>query len=124
MGWSRPWADPCLPQAEKDILEQSLDEALGSKQELVERLHSLRARAVAAERQRTQVTVLQAWPGWCAWWGGQVLSATPSGGPRFFKLMCCSFVYSLVKAILSPSSQSETRGHGSWGLVSKQVMKT
>ncbi|KAM5216848.1 caspase recruitment domain-containing protein 14 isoform 3-T7 [Hipposideros larvatus] len=40
--------------AEKDILEQSLDEALGSKQELVERIHSLRARAVAAERQRTQ----------------------------------------------------------------------
>nr|XP_019591146.1 PREDICTED: caspase recruitment domain-containing protein 14 isoform X3 [Rhinolophus sinicus] len=40
--------------AEKDILEQSLDEALESKQELVKRLHSLRERAVAAERQRTQ----------------------------------------------------------------------
>ncbi|KAF6298174.1 caspase recruitment domain family member 14 [Rhinolophus ferrumequinum] len=40
--------------AEKDILEQSLDEALESKQELVKRIHSLRERAVAAERQRTQ----------------------------------------------------------------------
>ncbi|XP_049714930.1 caspase recruitment domain-containing protein 14 isoform X3 [Elephas maximus indicus] len=39
---------------EKDILEQSLDEALESKQELVDRIHSLRARAVAAERQRKQ----------------------------------------------------------------------
>ncbi|XP_036078068.1 caspase recruitment domain-containing protein 14 isoform X6 [Rousettus aegyptiacus] len=39
---------------EKDILEQSLDEALDSKQELVDRIHSLRARAVAAERQRKQ----------------------------------------------------------------------
>lgn len=49
------WADLSSPQAEKDILEQSLDEALESKQELVERIHSLRARAVAAERQQTQV---------------------------------------------------------------------
>ncbi|XP_059527437.1 caspase recruitment domain-containing protein 14 isoform X1 [Myotis daubentonii] len=40
--------------AEKDILEQSLDEALESKQEMVDRIHSLRARAVAAERQRKQ----------------------------------------------------------------------
>ncbi|KAF0887064.1 CAR14 protein, partial [Crocuta crocuta] len=40
--------------AEKDILEQNLDEALESKQELVERIHSLRERAVAAERQRKQ----------------------------------------------------------------------
>lgn len=112
-----------MPQAEKDILEQSLDEALGSKQELVERIHSLRARAVAAERQRTQVTLPRAWPGWCAWWGRQVLSSTPSR-TKFARLMWCSFVYSLVKAILSTSSQSETRGHGSWGLVSKQVMKT
>ncbi|XP_027626630.1 caspase recruitment domain-containing protein 14 [Tupaia chinensis] len=40
--------------AEKDILEQSLDEALESKQELVDRLHSLRERAAAAERQRKQ----------------------------------------------------------------------
>ncbi|KAM4843418.1 caspase recruitment domain-containing protein 14 [Thomomys bottae] len=40
--------------AEKDILEQNLDEALESKQELVNRIHSLRERAVAAERQRKQ----------------------------------------------------------------------
>ncbi|XP_045691996.1 caspase recruitment domain-containing protein 14 isoform X3 [Phyllostomus hastatus] len=40
--------------AEKDILEQSLDEALESKQELVDRIHSLRQRAAAAERQRKQ----------------------------------------------------------------------
>ncbi|XP_044103201.1 caspase recruitment domain-containing protein 14 isoform X1 [Neovison vison] len=40
--------------AEKDILEQNLDEALESKQELVDRIHSLRERAVAAERQRKQ----------------------------------------------------------------------
>ncbi|XP_049624636.1 caspase recruitment domain-containing protein 14 [Suncus etruscus] len=40
--------------AERDILEQSLDEALESKQELVERLHSLRVRAVAAETQSKQ----------------------------------------------------------------------
>ncbi|XP_037663963.1 caspase recruitment domain-containing protein 14 [Choloepus didactylus] len=40
--------------AEKDILEQTLDEARESKQELVERIHSLRERAVAAERQRKQ----------------------------------------------------------------------
>nr|XP_054313803.1 caspase recruitment domain-containing protein 14 isoform X1 [Pongo pygmaeus] len=39
---------------EKDILEQSLDEARGSRQELVERIHSLRERAVAAEKQREQ----------------------------------------------------------------------
>lgn len=45
-----------MPQAEKDILEQSLDEALESKQEMVDRIHSLRERAVAAERQRKQVT--------------------------------------------------------------------
>lgn len=51
-----PWADLSLAQTEKDILEQSLDEALDSKQELVDRIHSLRARAVAAERQRKQVT--------------------------------------------------------------------
>ncbi|XP_008576799.1 PREDICTED: caspase recruitment domain-containing protein 14 [Galeopterus variegatus] len=40
--------------AEKDILEQSLDEARESKQELVDRIHSLRERAAAAERQRKQ----------------------------------------------------------------------
>ncbi|KAM5310130.1 caspase recruitment domain-containing protein 14 isoform 2-T2 [Glossophaga mutica] len=40
--------------AERDILEQSLDEALDSKQELVDRIHSLRQRAAAAERQRKQ----------------------------------------------------------------------
>lgn len=45
-----------MHQAEKDILEQSLDEALESKQELVDRIHSLRERAVAAERQRKQVS--------------------------------------------------------------------
>ncbi|KAM6164700.1 caspase recruitment domain-containing protein 14 [Rhynchocyon petersi] len=39
---------------EKDILEQSLDEARESKQELVNRIHSLRARAVVVERQRKQ----------------------------------------------------------------------
>lgn len=49
-------ADLSLGQAEKDILEQDLDEALESKQELVDRIHSLRERAVAAERQRKQVT--------------------------------------------------------------------
>uniref|UniRef100_A0A4X2KU22 Caspase recruitment domain family member 14 n=1 Tax=Vombatus ursinus TaxID=29139 RepID=A0A4X2KU22_VOMUR len=41
-------------QAEKDILEQNLDEALDSKQELVDRIHSLRERAVTAEKQRKQ----------------------------------------------------------------------
>ncbi|XP_031325107.1 caspase recruitment domain-containing protein 14 isoform X1 [Camelus dromedarius] len=40
--------------AEKDILEQNLDEALETRQELVDRIHSLRERAVAAERQRKQ----------------------------------------------------------------------
>ncbi|XP_025783435.1 caspase recruitment domain-containing protein 14 [Puma concolor] len=40
--------------AEKDILEQNLDEALEGTQTLVERIHSLRQRAVAAERQRKQ----------------------------------------------------------------------
>ncbi|XP_042112722.1 caspase recruitment domain-containing protein 14 isoform X1 [Ovis aries] len=40
--------------AEKDILEQNLDEALESRQELVDRIHSLRERAVAAERQQKQ----------------------------------------------------------------------
>ncbi|XP_060242265.1 caspase recruitment domain-containing protein 14 isoform X1 [Meriones unguiculatus] len=39
---------------EKDILEQSLDEARESKQDLVDRIHSLRERAVAAERQQKQ----------------------------------------------------------------------
>uniref|UniRef100_F7G3D4 Caspase recruitment domain family member 14 n=1 Tax=Monodelphis domestica TaxID=13616 RepID=F7G3D4_MONDO len=41
-------------QAEKDILEQNLDEALDSKQELVDRIHSLRERAVTAEKERKQ----------------------------------------------------------------------
>ncbi|KAB0395081.1 hypothetical protein E2I00_003442 [Balaenoptera physalus] len=42
--------------AEKDILEQNLDEALESRQELVNRIHSLREQAMAAERQRKQKT--------------------------------------------------------------------
>lgn len=50
------WADLFLHQAEKDILEQNLDEALESKQELVNRIHSLRERAVNAEKQQKQVT--------------------------------------------------------------------
>ncbi|KAF3817177.1 hypothetical protein GH733_011577 [Mirounga leonina] len=41
-------------EAENDILEQNLDEALESKQGLVDRIHSLREQAVAAERQRKQ----------------------------------------------------------------------
>lgn len=57
-GGQVPWADLSLYQAEKDILEQNLDEALESRQELVDRIHSLRERAVAAERQRKQVTLL------------------------------------------------------------------
>lgn len=57
-GGRGPWADLSLYQAEKDILEQNLDEALESRQELVDRIHSLRERAVAAERQRKQVTLL------------------------------------------------------------------
>uniref|UniRef100_A0A8C9CX59 Caspase recruitment domain family member 14 n=1 Tax=Phocoena sinus TaxID=42100 RepID=A0A8C9CX59_PHOSS len=40
--------------AEKDILEQNLDEALESRQELMNRIHSLRERAMAAGRQRKQ----------------------------------------------------------------------
>ncbi|XP_073901044.1 caspase recruitment domain-containing protein 14 isoform X2 [Castor canadensis] len=53
--------------AEKDILEQNLDEALESKQELVNRIHSLRERAVNAEKQQKQYlkekeqTLLQFW---------------------------------------------------------------
>uniref|UniRef100_A0A6I8N593 Caspase recruitment domain family member 14 n=1 Tax=Ornithorhynchus anatinus TaxID=9258 RepID=A0A6I8N593_ORNAN len=39
---------------EKDILEQSLDEAQESKQQLVDRIHSLRERATTAEKQRKQ----------------------------------------------------------------------
>lgn len=56
-------ADLILHQVEKDILEQSLDEARESKQELVDRIHSLRERAVAAERQQKQVTP-QCPPSW------------------------------------------------------------
>lgn len=56
-GGQGPGADLSLPQAEKDILEQNLDEALEGTQTLVERIHSLRQRAVAAERQRKQVTL-------------------------------------------------------------------
>ncbi|NWX98585.1 CAR14 protein, partial [Nothoprocta ornata] len=41
--------------AEKDILEQHLDEALEDKQQLLERIHSLRERAAAAEQQHKQV---------------------------------------------------------------------
>ncbi|XP_025892630.1 caspase recruitment domain-containing protein 14 [Nothoprocta perdicaria] len=40
--------------AEKDILEQHLDEALEDKQQLLERIHSLRERAAAAEQQHKQ----------------------------------------------------------------------
>lgn len=57
-GGQGPWADISLCQAEKDILEQNLDEALESRQELVDRIHSLRERAVAAERQQKQVMLL------------------------------------------------------------------
>lgn len=64
-----PRADLSLPQAEKDILEQNLDEALESKQELVERIHSLRARAVAAERQREQVILPGRVPHGAGRWG-------------------------------------------------------
>uniref|UniRef100_A0A7M4FJB2 Caspase recruitment domain family member 14 n=1 Tax=Crocodylus porosus TaxID=8502 RepID=A0A7M4FJB2_CROPO len=39
---------------QKDILEQNLDEALEGKQELLDRIHSLRERAVIAESQRKQ----------------------------------------------------------------------
>ncbi|KYO37333.1 caspase recruitment domain-containing protein 14 isoform A [Alligator mississippiensis] len=39
---------------QKDILEQNLDEALEGKQELLDRIHSLRERAAIAESQRKQ----------------------------------------------------------------------
>uniref|UniRef100_A0A8D0BF66 Caspase recruitment domain family member 14 n=1 Tax=Salvator merianae TaxID=96440 RepID=A0A8D0BF66_SALMN len=39
---------------QKDILEQSLDDALEGKQELLNRIHSLREQAVLAENQRKQ----------------------------------------------------------------------
>ncbi|XP_075760231.1 caspase recruitment domain-containing protein 14 isoform X2 [Pelodiscus sinensis] len=39
---------------QKDILEQNLDEALEGKQELLDRIHSLRERAALAETQRKQ----------------------------------------------------------------------
>ncbi|XP_074870269.1 caspase recruitment domain-containing protein 14 [Carettochelys insculpta] len=39
---------------QKDILEQSLDEALEGKQDLLNRIHSLRERAVVAEHQSKQ----------------------------------------------------------------------
>ncbi|CAM4647612.1 unnamed protein product [Lepidochelys olivacea] len=39
---------------QKDILEQNLDEALKGKQELLNRIHSLRERAVIAENQHKQ----------------------------------------------------------------------
>ncbi|XP_067403318.1 caspase recruitment domain-containing protein 14-like isoform X2 [Emydura macquarii macquarii] len=39
---------------QKDILEQNLDEALEGKKELLDRIHSLRERAVMAENQRKQ----------------------------------------------------------------------
>lgn len=77
--WGRrgPRADLPLHQVEKDILEQSLDEALESRQELVDRIHSLRARAVAAERQRKQVTFpAEARPG--CWAGKQILQSAVS----------------------------------------------
>lgn len=44
-----------LAQVQKDILEQNLDEALEGKQELLDRIHSLRERAAIAESQRKQV---------------------------------------------------------------------
>ncbi|CAM5155459.1 unnamed protein product [Eretmochelys imbricata] len=40
---------------QKDILEQNLDEALEGKQELLNRIHSLRERAAIAENQHKQV---------------------------------------------------------------------
>ncbi|CAM5155692.1 unnamed protein product [Eretmochelys imbricata] len=44
-----------LPPVQKDILEQNLDEALEGKQELLNRIHSLRERAAIAENQHKQV---------------------------------------------------------------------
>ncbi|XP_050777019.1 caspase recruitment domain-containing protein 14 isoform X5 [Gopherus flavomarginatus] len=41
-------------EVQKDILEQNLDEALEGKQELLDRIHSLREQAVIAENQRKQ----------------------------------------------------------------------
>lgn len=59
--------------AEKDILEQNLDEALESKQELVDRIHSLRGRDMAAEMQRKQVSspCPHPWTPSAGWGGGQ-----------------------------------------------------
>lgn len=74
-GW--PWADHSLHQAEKDILEQSLDEALESKQELVDRIHSLRERAAAAERQRKQVSRPGRGQRGAARWACRALPSTP-----------------------------------------------
>ena len=47
-----------LFQVQKDILEQDLDDALEGKQELLNRIHSLREQAVFAENQRKQVRLL------------------------------------------------------------------
>lgn len=62
MAWDRGWDEkafsnkPALPaQVQKDILEQNLDDALEGKQELLNRLHSLREQAALAENQRKQV---------------------------------------------------------------------
>uniref|UniRef100_A0A670JWD8 CARD domain-containing protein n=1 Tax=Podarcis muralis TaxID=64176 RepID=A0A670JWD8_PODMU len=41
-------------QVQKDILEQNLDDALDGKQELLNRIHSLREQAALAENQRKQ----------------------------------------------------------------------
>lgn len=95
MGGSRPSADLSLPQAEKDILEQSLDEALESKQELVKRIHSLRERAVAAERQRTQVLFPVARPGWCRPLGKADSLIHPERRTKFATRMCCPFIIPL-----------------------------
>lgn len=84
-----------MPQAEKDILEQSLDEALESKQELVKRLHSLRERAVAAERQRTQVTFPVGASGWCRLVRKADSFIHTEWRTKFAKLMCRSFIIPL-----------------------------
>lgn len=63
-----------MHQGEKGILEQDLGKALESRRELVGRPHSLRERAVAAERQRKQVSVLTGAGAGAAQWGDSFLN--------------------------------------------------
>uniref|UniRef100_A0A8C6ZGH3 Caspase recruitment domain family member 14 n=1 Tax=Nothoprocta perdicaria TaxID=30464 RepID=A0A8C6ZGH3_NOTPE len=85
-----------------DILEQHLDEALEDKQQLLERIHSLRERAAAAEQQHKQVGL-----------EGPAAGAAPLGGKGGVQRAGCGPARDLPEpAGKGLAAQEGVRAHG------------